>query len=398
MSTTAKETQTEKTNELADFAWDNSTTFFGTTPVKDEDEEVEEETSTETETETETSTETKDEKGKKSTKKTGTETDKGKKVPEPFEEITTEETVVETAQEAEGNKGEGSEDDVKFFTTLAKEMKERKIFQTVEVPETIDENQFFELQDEEIENRFEETVQGFINELNDDEDGVAFLKFKKAGGKTSVFFQSYAKSSQIPEVDLTKEEDQDKFLRFYYREVEKLDDEDVEDKLSWLKDVGKKKSYAEKYNTKIVEADKATKAKLLSDQEEAQKTADTNRKNFVATIKTTLDSTEQVGAFTFNKTDKKELTDYVTKPAVKVTGNKYITQLQADLNTVFSGDKQKLLLLAKLIKNDFDIADVVTDLKTKVVKETKSNIKLQSTGLRPSSSSSSKNKDLASYF
>lgn len=399
MSKTAKTTQTEE-QELSTFAWDDQESFFGVEPVekeekptdfdKDDDEEgtgtetdTEDENETETETETVTTTETSKEKKAKTVKK--------EKEPEPFSDT---ETETETNTETE------AEEEVKFYTTLATELKEKNIFQTVDIPKDakITEEQFFELQDTEIENRVEETIADFMQEIGEG-DGAAFIKFKKAGGKTSEFFSVYAQSAEIPDVDLKEEAGQDAFLKFYYRNVEELDEDDILDKLEWLKESGKKAKLAEKYHAKVIEADDKRKAALQVKAEADLKKTEDNKKAFITEVKTILETNDQIGVFSITKNDKKELGDYITKPTVKINGGRYMTQLQADINKVFAKEnREKLLILAKLLKNDFDVSDLVKDVKTKVTKETRSTLQSQKGGLRPSSSTTSKNRSLTDYF
>src|SRR5690606_12546908 len=99
--------------------------------------------------------------------------------------------------------------------------------------------------------------------------------------------------------------------------------------------------------------------------------------------------------------DKKELTNYITRPTVKVGKNRFITQFQADLGKIFSGkedNKQSLLLLAKLVKTDFDIKDIVEKTKTKVTKEAKSKLQEARQAVKPASSVSPNKKSLADFF
>ncbi len=116
----------------------------------------------------------------------------------------------------------------------------------------------------------------------------------------------------------------------------------------------------------------------------------------------TLTKTEKVGEFSFTKTDQKELSGYVTKPSVKVGKNKYIPAFQADIATIFRGEtpeaKQKLLLLAKLVKSNFDVSDMVTATKTKVTKETKSKLQQAKEGVKAATSGQYSKKSLGDFF
>ena len=127
------------------------------------------------------------------------------------------------------------DEEVQFFTTLAKTLTEKGIFQNVEIKDgdIIDGEKLIELQDQEIEARLEETFESFFQEM--DEDGIAFLKYKKAGGDTRTFLNAYSQSLELPTSDLSTEEGQEKMLRYYYKNIEKLDAEDVDDRIEWAK-------------------------------------------------------------------------------------------------------------------------------------------------------------------
>ena len=375
-----KAPESDANKSLEDFTWD-SEEFFSITPEVDLNQKVIDEVTDEDEDETEVV----------STKTTTVAPEEDEDDDDPF---------VEIAVKNEGDdedEDDSPDDDTNFFTTLSKELAEKKIFQHVTLTdgEQITEEKFFELHEQEVDGRVEEAIQDFITELND-EDGAAFIKFKRAGGKTSDFFEFYSQMSGELNVDIEKEEGQDAILKKWYKTVENLDDEDIEDKLDWLKESGKKKKYAEKYQTKM-EADKQTaKTQFLNEQLEAQTKRENAKKEFVAKVRTTLDTTESVGDFVFNKTEKPELLDYLLKPAVKLKSNQYLTKFQSDLNEIINNHPDKLLVLAKMLMNDFDTSDLVVNQQTKTVKQIKSSLNSKTSKL--SSANNSKKRSLSEFF
>lgn len=416
----AKEVQTpETTATLADFTFDDSNTFFGIktegdtteqiikevkgaekivadgsgtkTPeaTKIEEEEAEEEL---------TFFETEEEKAKK---------EAAKKKDEEEEEAEEEEEVEEVKEKGKKDKEEKPEDkeegDDKFYTTLASELKEKGIFQNIELKEgeEVTEEKFFELQDAEVEARVEETFQAFFEEL--DEDGKRFLKFKKDGGKTADFFASF----NTPEVDLTEfdvddEEQRTKVLVHYLTKVEKLEPEDLKDRLAWLKEGGKEKSYAKKYAEAMEAESQAIQEQLLKRQAKAAKDKEESAKVFGESLKATLEKTETVGVFSFTPADQKELAAYITKPSVKIGKNKYIPAFQAEIAEIFKAEdeesQKKLLLLAKLVKTKFDTKDLATETKTKVVSKVKSKLKEAKTGVKPASAGGFAKRSISDFF
>jgi hypothetical protein len=85
----------------------------------------------------------------------------------------------------------------------------------------------------------------------------------------------------------------------------------------------------------------------------------------------------------------------MTKAAVKIGENQFLTQFQNDLQQAFK-DKEKTVLLAKLLANDFDLSDLKEKAKTELVRETKS--KLSNSKITPVSNKGSRNKGLIDYF
>lgn len=287
-----------------------------------------------------------------------------------------------------------------IYSTLATELKDKGIFQNVEIKdgEEITAEKFFELHDAEVEARVNETFEGFFEELKEDEDAIAFIQFKKNGGSTAEFFQTYARSSDIPDIDITDPKNHETFLEYYYREVDGLDREEASDKIEWNKERGKIAGEAEKLHTKLTKQVEKDKADLLEAQKEQKEKQEKANKEYVTTVSETISKVEKVNDFTFTPQDKKELGAYITNPSVKTGKNQFITPFYRDLGEILKNkDKTKLLLLAKLLKTDFDTKDLDKVKTTKVAKEVKS--KLADIKLNVKTSSSNKTqKTLADYI
>ena len=87
----------------------------------------------------------------------------------------------------------------------------------------------------------------------------------------------------------------------------------------------------------------------------------------------------------------------MTKVKVKAGKNNYLTQMQNDLQKAFQ-DPEKILVIAKLLRNDFDISDVIRNTETKITKKTKDKIERKPTIKSSKSSSGRKKKALHEYF
>lgn len=389
MSKEKKPSETE-TQTLEDFNWDSNETFFGVEPVVTEEisqtskvikDVLEDDDDNEEEVD-----EIDDEQEKaKETKK------------EPKKQVKTEEEPFSGKTET-SNDDDDDEGDKKFFTQLSKEFKEKGVFTKVEFAENeeIDEEKFFELHETEIDNRADERVAEVISELGD--DGKAWYEFIKAGGNSADFFRTYNQAYSLPVLDMEKEADQDAALSFYLRNYEQLDEEDIKDRLDWLKESGKKQKQAQKVYDKLKEEAETLKQKLIEDQANAKKELEKKREKLAADIKALTAKVTQVNDYTFSTESKKVLSDYITKPTVKIGNNGYISKFQDDLNSLIkSEDKTKLLLLAELIRSNFDFSSIEKTKQTKVVDKIKSNLS-ESRSTKLSSVSNSKNRSLADYF
>lgn len=290
----------------------------------------------------------------------------------------------------------------KFYTTLATEMKEKGIFQNVEIPENeeLDEEKFIELQDKEIEARVDETVEALFENL--DEDAKAFIKFKKNGGRTEDFILSRTQVFPVDELDGNNPEHQAQAISYYLKTIKKMDSDEIADTLQGYKDAGKTKAYFDKYSAAIKEYQENQK-KLVDEQ--AEKDAEAREKNaqkFNKDLEEVLLKTEAVGNFPISKQEQKELNGYITRPTVKVGKNRYVPPFQAAIAEIFRAEtpeaKQKLILIAKLVRNDFDTSDIATKAETKVIKKAKDTLKAAKEGsLAGKGSGAVRKKELSDY-
>ena len=313
-------------------------------------------------------------------------------VKEVIEEKVNEEKQPEISFEEETFEQSSSDEIEQISDTemLVSKLKEEGIL-TIDFEENAD---ITDVIDNEIESRVEETMEGFFEEL--DEDAVAFLKYKRNGGDTKKFFESLKSATNNPSGDIDDESYQESLVKYGLKQ-EGYDDEDIEDKVEWLKEGGKLQRHAKKYEKKFDEQKENHKKQILENQKEQDKLARQQREKLSDDLKQRLSDTENVGHFTFNKDDKRNLHSYMTKAKVKAGKNNYLTQMQHDLQNAFQ-DPEKILVIAKLLRNDFDISDVIRNTETKVTKKTKDKIE-RKPKIKSSKSSSRKGKKaLYEYF
>lgn len=378
----------EVQKSLASFEWDdNELEFFG---QESEEESSKETTDPEKEEKKEEGKKEKKEENKKEENKKEEDKEEEKKKkeeesPEPFSEIT---------GETENEKKKPEEDD--FFKTLATGLKDKGVFNFTDVPdENINENQFVKLYEDEVEARVQDTFEGFFEELDD--DGKEFLKYKKDGGGTEEFFRMKKDVSEYPEGDIDNENFQKRLLKFYYNNIEKLDVDDIDERMEWLEEGGKIEKYAKKYNNKIQQIKKDKQKRFTEHQKELADDEEDKKLQFQDDIKNTLNSTDSIKDFPITRKDKSELLAFITKPVIKVGKNRYITGLQKELREL-SKDNKKLILLAKLLKSDFDMSAVEKKERTKQTRELKSDLQRAKRNKKPATSSSSGKRSLSEFF
>lgn len=248
----------------------------------------------------------------------------------------------------ESGKDKDSKGDELYFA-VASELKARKIFSHVEIPDEVDEDGMFQLMDDELEARLEESLDEYDEALKNNPEAIALLRFMKNGGSTAEFVSVYGQSKLPSEADLKKEGIRDAFLRQHYSEVEGLDPEDVEDKLEWLKESGKADKFALKHLKETTEAREEAQQEMLKAQSERKKQAEQSVQQFRNVIKKTVADSDVIGDVKMTTKDKRDLPDYISKHTVKAGPTQLVTQLQKDIADIF-GDPQKLVVLAKFVR------------------------------------------------
>ena len=365
---------------LQDFNWDEQEDFFGVSSPKSQEEVIEE------------------------VKKDVTETIKGKEEATPKEEKPKKEEKKEEEEpgdffelkEKTSTKGKETSEETESYTDLFRSYKEGGLFKNVDIAEDeeIDEDTFFELQNQEYEAEVSKRLESWATEELD-EDARAFIKFKREGGKTEDFFDTYAENlEEIGSGDITDEDYQDEVIR-YQLKSEGWDKDEIEDRISYLTDQGKKEAVAEKYNEKIKKEIEDRKKELLKQAEENKKLQKEQEETYKKSMKEALQKTTEINGIRISVQDKDKLFPFLTKRDVKA-GNTTITGFQKKLSDVFQSP-EKMILLAKILENDFDFKDFEKQVVTKKTREVKENLEQRKT-LRPSSGSSFGGKSLADLF
>lgn len=275
-----------------------------------------------------------------------------------------------------------------IYNDVFKDFKEQGIFKHVEIDEDeeLDADRLFELQQEEYETEVATRLKAWASQ-DLDEDAKAFIKFKTEGGSTQDFFNTYMKSTDLPSNgDLEDEDYQDDVIRYQLKE-EGWDRDEIEDRLAYLTDQGRKQKVAEKYAEKLKEKDQKSKQALLNNAENQKKSIKENEEKYKNTIREVLDGNDEISGIKISKEDKSKILNFLTKKDQKISDTKSVTGFQKKIAEVFQ-DTNKMILLAKLVESDFDMSDFEKQAKTKTTRKVKTNLE-QRKSLRPNNSGSS---------
>ena len=384
MTDTTKQTVDTSQNDLLNFNWDanGEESFFGLNEFGDETPSNEEKQKTPQVTATPVQSD-------------NTDTDEPKKEKKSKEE---EEKLSFFEEEVDEDKSKGntSTADGSIYEDVYKDLKEAGIFKHVELEdgEELDADRLYELQQEEIEAEVTSRLDAWASQELD-EDAKAFIKFKIQGGNTSEFFKAYQDSPELGEGDIEDENYQDSLIR-YQLQKEGWEKDEIEDRLEYLTDSGKKEKFAERYHNKIQKENELKKQNLVKQAEENRKQAKQQEEQFKLSIKDTLESNTEINGIKFTDKDKNNLVTFLTKRE-KLQDGREITGFQRKLSESFS-DPKKIALLAKILNDDFDFSSFEKSAITKKTREVKRNIE-QRQSVRPTGSGSSSGvNSLASLF
>jgi len=346
--------------KIEDFSWDENS-FFGVTEdnsLELEEDKLEEHKTVENAEEDEEGKDLKkdEEEDKEKEDKSKEEVDLG---------VVEDEDLLD--EEEKINEEPNQNEDKEYWKNIYSDFKETGLLRHVEIPEDeeIDEEKFLELQEQDYEEEVKARLVNWAeNEL--DEDAKTFIKFKKDGGKTQDFFNIVKEKSKYPTGELTDEKYQDEVIKFQLKQ-EGWDDDEIQDRLEYLDETGRKSKVAERYDKKIKEKAKKEEESKLEEAKKEKENKIKEEKEFVKELKTSLDSLNSIKGVVLTNSDKSGLLSMLT--AKKKVGDKIATDFQIKLSETFK-DQEKMLLLAKLLKEDFNLDRIYKQYNKKENKKT----------------------------
>lgn len=364
-----------KEKDLDNFKWENENVYFGEEVI--DDNPLFENPPKEEEEEKKTSEDNDDDDSPEEKKKASTE--KKKEGEEEEQEKLTfsfEKTPEQLAEEEEEKKKADEKETATQLNskTTLEFLKEKGLVSfELEEGEELTEDKAEEILEDSYEKAVEEGVEEMIKELPDSVKQL--IKYASKGGNVETLLSEMAKgaSAEINSTtDMSVEANQIKAVELDLKE-QGYDKDYIDAQIEFLKSSGK-----------LEKISKVASEKIVSKQTEAQK-QEADRIAAVAKAKkesarklkgdlaTKVNSNIEVKGMTISAKADKDLPTYITEANVELQDGRVISDFQADLFRVMA-DPDKTLLLAKLIKSDFDFSSIVNKKITKEARELKKDL------------------------
>jgi hypothetical protein len=201
------------------------------------------------------------------------------------------------------------------------------------------------------------------------------------------YLQMFNNEQIVENVDLNNEVNQERVVRLYLAKTG-MDEDEIEDQLTFAKDNDRLGSYAKKYHGKLVERMQQERASLAQDNaqrvQEVQQKEQQRQQQYASVLEESIKKGEIEG-YPINESTASDLFDFVlSKPHVLPNGQR-ITDFEFKLATMRQEDPSKFLAIARLVQNDLDLTpmkrkgvseetnSLFNDLKNKTKKSTKTN-------------------------
>lgn len=265
-----------------------------------------------------------------------------------------------------------------IYTALAKDLHElgyipevKDKFDAAKILDTLEASL-----EERIDSGVEQVIESWKTQIGD--VGAKFIQFTINGGNPNDFFSTLAKQS----VDISTERGQELFLRDYLIE-QGMDAEDVDAQIELYKENETLEKYAKKYHSKVKSQADAEQQRILAETEARKREREEQIRDFNNNLKKVARDTDHIlisgkggkelGKINFTEVEKRSLVNYITQNTVQ-KGDRFVSEFTEDFNKIYKEKPEKLLLIAKLLKNDFDLSDFVQSQVSEQIKEVKSNL------------------------
>lgn len=286
------------------------------------------------------------------------------------EEVSSEDAGEDTGEDSEKESSDKEDSYKSLYTALKSNGVFEEDEENSEEPSEIDADFLLEKIDTTVEKRLEESIKNLPQELRN------IIKFVHNGGDMNEILSQYSDTvTTLDNINLDDELDQERVLRIMLTE-DGQDEEIINSQIEFYKESGKLKNISEKLYNKWKEEREEEINEGIKRQEQARRAAIENQKVFKAGISQYVSENKNIKGLSIGKDDIRTLPDYISTASIKLEDGRRMTPFYRDLFETMK-DKEKLVILAKLVKNGFDFSDIKKDAVTKQTKEVKQDIQRQ---------------------
>lgn len=204
-----------------------------------------------------------------------------------------------------------------------------------------------------------------------DPETRAFLEFKMQGGRTRDFIDTYSRTEDIGNVDISDIANQTMVLRNYYARLG-FDDSQIEDQIQMLRDSGKSEEYARKGLEYINKANATEREQLNKKLEAERQESEMQMKEYSMNIAGTLKNMDSVNGINLTDNRRSELYNLLTGQ-IDMGNGETVPAFQAKLFQIMQ-DPQRLVALADFINGGADFSRYEKAVETKKTREISRNL------------------------
>lgn len=361
----------ERTNQFDNFNWDSEISevdFFGeveeVAPVKEKKEETVEEVNIK-------EAETQEEE-------------------DLFEDFKEEEKVLKEVEDEE-TKETNSKLSSNDIRNSLQYLIQQGVVEEEELPEDVDEDYLVDTINKTVERRFEESIQSLPEEVKN------IIKYVHNGGKLKDIIDTYSETFEIDEnIDMSDTKNQEKVLKYLMMEDGEEDEELIDANIEFLKESGKLASISQKKFDKWKEEREEYTRRQIEEQQKQKQLARENQIKFKRDLNEILSKNNEIKGLNISAKEAKDLPSYISDNSIKLQDGRTISPFYKDLFEALK-DQEKIIALAKILKNDFDFSDLKKGIVTKSTREIKKDIERQEKK-SPQERSSQNKKRLIDYL
>lgn len=220
-----------------------------------------------------------------------------------------------------------------------------------------------------IESAVEETIKDLPDELKQ------LIKFASKGGDVGQLLGKMVQHATAVVNKNSNIEDEQVQIMSVTMDLRNqgYDQEYIDSQIEFLQEKGKLEGVAKKAFNKIVQEQEEETASEVKRQKEIVETKKKLAREYKSNITSHINSLEEAGGFPLSKQDKTTLPTYISEPTVELQDGRVVSEMQADLFKVMA-DKDKIVLLAKLLKTDFDFSAIERKVQSKTTRGIKEEI------------------------